>query len=972
MAQTYVALDLETTGLDAERDAIIEIGAARFRQDELLDTFSTFVDPGRPIPRDITVLTGITDEDVKGAPQLYDVLPGLSSFVGEQLVVGHSVDFDLRFLQQHSQQFDKEYIDTFELAGVLLPHADRYSLSRLAEMLEVELEQAHRALDDALASYRLFRAMLRRATELPARMLKEIVGQAQRAGWSASVFFREALEEAVRQPPEERIERKRLGPEGPLFSASEKVQPLQPTADQQPLNVDYLASLMEGDGAFAEYFPDYEYRPQQVEMLRAVAQAFSSGQHLLVEAPTGVGKSLAYLVPAVHWAVQNGERVVVSTNTINLQEQLYHKDLPDLGQILPLDFEAVVLKGRSHYLCPARLQALRHRGVRSPEQARVLAKVLIWLLETEDGDGDDLFLPTALERSMWHRLSADYEGCNPERCRLFQRGVCYFYRVRRSAEAAHLIIVNHALLLADVAVQNRALPEYDYLIVDEAHHLESATTNGLSFETDRATVRRLLSEIGRVSTGGRVTGLISQVLGRCQQVALPKDVMEEVELSIGQIGQSVDRALRELDLLFDHLEEFAREEKGDRSSRYAFRMRLTSGVRVQPAWDSIEIACDDANLPIKDVVSELERLAGGLEELAASYDVREPEELQIQMLGMAEHLEEIRQEISHMIMDPSSSLIYWLDMQPNSEHLSLHAAPLHVGPLVEEQLFHKKRSVVLTSATLRTGGTFDFLRERLHGWDANELAVGSPFDYQSSTLFYIVDDIPEPSERGYQRMVAQGMAELFRRTEGRALALFTSYRQLRATLRAIEARLAQAGITVQAQGEGVSRAQLLEDFRTGDRRVLLGTRSFWEGVDVPGDPLSCLAIAKLPFSVPSDPIFAARAETFEQPFRDFAVPGTVLRFLQGFGRLIRTREDRGVVACFDKRLLTKSYGPSFLESLPNPTVRRGSITQLSRDAAEWLERGGDGGVGCRTMSLTGSHLGGRPSPGGRGSSGQRY
>jgi DNA polymerase-3 subunit epsilon/ATP-dependent DNA helicase DinG len=291
-----------------------------------------------------------------------------------------------------------------------------------------------------------------------------------------------------------------------------------------------------------------------------------------------------------------------------------------------------------------------------------------------------------------------------------------------------------------------------------------------------------------------------------------------------------------------------------------------------------------------------------------------------------------------MIMDPAASLIYWLEIQTNSDHLSLHAAPLHVGPLVQEQLFHKKRSVVLTSATLRTGGTFDFLRERLHAWDANELAVGSPFDYESSTLFYIVDDIPEPSETGYQQLVAQGMAELFRATEGRALALFTSYRQLRATLRTIKASLAQVGITVQAQGEGISRVQLLEDFRTGERRVLLGTRSFWEGVDVPGDPLSCVAIAKIPFSVPSDPIFAARAETFEQPFRDFAVPETILRFLQGFGRLIRTRDDRGVVACFDKRLLTKSYGPLFLESLPGPTIQRGSITQLPQAAAEWLKR----------------------------------
>jgi DNA polymerase-3 subunit epsilon/ATP-dependent DNA helicase DinG len=938
MPQTYVALDLETTGVDAQRDAIIEIGAARFRRDELLDTYSTFVDPGRRIPHDITILTGITDQDVRGAPHLYDVLPDLLRFVGDHPIIGHSVEFDIRFLQQHSRQFDNEYLDTFELAGVLLPDVDRYSLSRLAQMLGVDLERAHRALDDALASYGVFRAMLVRASRLPPRLLKEIIGHGQRTSWNACPFFQEALEEMAHRPARQSSTPERLGPDGPLFTAAERVQSLEPVVDQEPLNVDYLASLLERDGAFADHFPDYEYRPQQVDMLRSVTQAFNERRHLLVEAPTGVGKSLAYLIPAVHWAIENGERVVISTNTINLQEQLYHKDLPDLDDLLSFDFEAAVLKGRSHYLCPARLQALRHRGARSPEQACVLAKVLIWLLGTENGDGDELFLPTALERSMWHRLSADYEGCNPERCRFFQRGVCYFYRARRAAEAAHLIIVNHALLLADVAVQNRALPEYDYLIVDEAHHLESAITNGLSFETDRNSVRRLLSEIGRVSGEGRVSGLMSQVLGRCREAGLPGGIMEKVELSIGQVGQAVDEALGRLDALFDGLEAFAREQKGDRRSRYSFRMRLTSGVRVQPAWDSIEIACDDLDRPIKEVVRELERLAGGLDELVASYDLQDADELQVQMLGMAQHLEEVRQQISQMIMDPSSSLIYWLEMRPNSDHLSLHAAPLHVGPLMQEELFHKKRSVVLTSATLRTSGTFDFLRERLHAWDANELAVGSPFDYENSTLFYIVDDVPEPGERGYERVVAQGMGQLFRATEGRALALFTSYRQLRATLRAIKAPLAQAGITVRAQGEGISRAQLLEDFRTGDRRVLLGTRSFWEGVDVPGDPLSCLVIAKLPFSVPTDPVFAARAETFEQPFRDFTVPETILRFLQGFGRLIRTRDDRGIVVCFDKRLLTKSYGPFFLESLPDPAIRRGSITQLPKVAADWVER----------------------------------
>lgn len=939
MARTYVALDLETTGLDAERDAIIEIGAVKFQSDEVLDTFSTFIDPGRPIPQQITELTSISNEDVAGAPSLHSVLPRLTRFVGQCPVVGHSVGFDIGFLSRHSRSFNgNKLFDTFELASVLITDAERYSLKALSRELGIELRQAHRALDDAQASHRLFRVLLRRAADLPPQTLKEIIRQGERAKWSASGFFRDALEMAAQRPPARRSKRKSKPPsKGPLFAVSGKPRPLQPVTERTALDADKLAALLEEGGTFESHLTGYEHRPQQVEMLRSVAETFNRGDHLLVEAPTGVGKSLAYLIPSVHWAVRNAERVVISTNTINLQEQLYQKDLPDLARVLPLDFRATVLKGRSHYLCPARLRTLRQRGPKSPHEARVLAKILIWLRETQDGDGDTLFLPNKVERAIWRQLSADYEGCDPERCRRNLEGTCYFYNARRAADASHLVIVNHALLLADIAVQNRALPEYNYLIVDEAHHLEAATTNGLSFEADRTSMQRLLNQVGRMSPSGRVTGLLSEIIGRCQKAHLPGDLMGKVELFVGQVGMATGRAMHQLSTFFDRLKEFVEEQRGGRQSRYAFRLRVTSGLRVQPAWEGIEISWDDANAPLVAVVNGLEQLASKLEDLI-DFDIPDGDELLAQILGMTRRLESARDQVSRMITQDSPSLIYWLRSNPGRDQLSLHAAPLHVGPLVEEHLFHKKQSVILTSATLRTGGTFDFLRERLNGWEADELAVGSPFDYTNSTLVYLLNDIPEPGKSGYQRAVQQGMAALFRATEGRALALFTSYSQLRSTLRAIRAPLAQAGITVQGQGEGISRAQLLENFRTGERQVLLGTRSFWEGVDVPGEALSCLAIAKLPFSVPSDPIFAARAETFEQPFFDYAVPETILRFLQGFGRLIRTRNDRGIVAVFDKRLLTKSYGQMFIESLPEPTIHQGSVALLPKAATDWLAR----------------------------------
>jgi ATP-dependent DNA helicase DinG len=936
MSQTYVALDLETTGLSPERDAIIEIGAVRFRDDEVLDTFSTFVSPGRPIPHSITELTGICDDDVIGAPGLHDVLPSLSRFVGQHPIVGHSVGFDMAFLNRHFHLLENELLDTFELATVLVTHAERYSLGALASLLGIKLEQAHRALDDAQASHHLLRALLRRAAGLPPRTLKEIVGHGERAKWPATHFFRDALREAAHHPPEQHAARQDIALAGPLFTAK-KDRRLQPAAERTTLDAERLAALLEAGGAFEAQFPGYEHRPQQAAMLRGVTQALNEGLHMLIEAPTGVGKSLAYLIPAVSWAIQNGERVIVSTNTINLQEQLLQKDLPDLASVLPFDPHAAVLKGRSHYLCPSRLQALRQRGANSPTEARMLAKILVWLLETTDGDGDDLFLPDPAERALWRQISAEHEGCDPERCQRYHHDACYFYSARQAAEAAHLVIVNHALLLADVAVQNRAIPEYKHLIVDEAHHLEAATTNGLSVEADRASMHRLLNEIGKVGQAGRVTGMMANLIGSCQKANLPQKAVGQIELFVGKIGLATDRATQQVDAFFDRLEEFVAEHGEGHRSQYASRLRLTSGLRVQPAWELVEMVWDDTHAPLAAIADGLQRLVGGLDDLGA-FDVPDAEDLQAQMLSAARRLSETGSWINQMITQPDPSLVYWLESFPNNNGLRLHAAPLHVGPLVKEHLFHKKESVILTSATLRTGGTFDFIRERLHAWEADELAVGSPFDYKASTLLYLVNDIPEPGQQGYQQAIEQGMVALFRATQGRALALFTSYSQLRTTLRAIQAPLAQDSITVQAQGEGISRAQLLEDFRTGERRVLLGTRSFWEGIDVPGDPLSCLAIAKLPFSVPSDPVFAARAETFEQPFLEYAVPETILRFLQGFGRLIRTCTDRGIVAVFDKRLLTKSYGQLFIDSLPGPTVRRGSITLLPRAAAEWLNQ----------------------------------
>jgi DNA polymerase-3 subunit epsilon/ATP-dependent DNA helicase DinG len=946
MAKTYVALDLETTGLDPARDAIIEIGALLFRGERELEAFSTFVDPGRSIPHFVTELTGITNADVKGAPPLSYALRRLTDFVGRSTIIGHSIYFDLSFLRRHNVLKRNRGIDTFELANILVPHAARYSLENLTRELGIEFApQTHRALDDARMAFELFKALLERAVQLPQQTRKEIIRLGQHVNWHAVEFFREAQYQRRMQGFSGGIgaqlaSRRGGDTAGPLFLTEELAEPLEPRREPLPLDIETLTSLLTAERSpLSQAFPAYEYRPQQVEMLQAVTQAFNRGRHLLVEAGTGTGKSLAYLLPALHWAIQNGQHVVISTNTINLQEQLANNDIPKLAEFLPLEFRHVVLKGRSHYLCRRQFEAMRHRGPANIEEMRVLARVLIWLPNTLDGDGDALFLPTPEDRAIWHNISATGENCNPKHCRFFTADVmrpgdtCFFYRARERAEAAHLIIVNHALLLADIMTQNRVLPEYHLLIVDEAHHLEHATTDALRYSTSWFIINQALTDLlrghGRFRSERSFPGLLDAL--RDVGHNLSRKTNHKLLDVINRLEDTAEHTQRRLEDVFDMLDMFLEENTGHGNNRYSTRLRITDSLRKQPSWDSIELSWSQAEAPFASLTEDLNQVMRALEDI----EREELEQLKALFIAATQRLTEAYFQLKNFIVEPGENYIYWLEAS-QKRPLSVNAVPLRVGPLVREHLFEKKRAVVLTSATLQTGGSFDYLRDRLDAWEAEALSVGSPFDYKSAALLYIVNDIPQPGTHGHQKTVEQTLISLFKATEGRALALFTSYSQLQTTARAITGPLGREDITVHAQGDGSSRAQLLENFREGERTVLLGTRSFWEGVDVPGEALSCLVIVKLPFDVPSDPIIAARSEDYDDAFNEYMVPEAILRFLQGFGRLIRTREDRGIVVVLDSRLKTKRYGQRFLDSLPDPLLKMGRRSMLAETAARWL------------------------------------
>ena len=454
----------------------------------------------------------------------------------------------------------------------------------------------------------------------------------------------------------------------------------------------------------------------------------------------------------------------------------------------------------------------------------------------------------------------------------------------------------------------------------------------MSFRTDPESIERQMADLGTAHSG-----LLGELLERTRG-AIPegyhntlRDFVDIVVSAAAMMNQHVDR-------FFSTLRRFLEDHVRIPRNEYTQQVRILSPLRRQPAWSEVEVTWDNLSQFTGAIADAMTRLAQGLSELA-EFDIEEYDDLLAGVNSMARQLTALHTKLSELVLEPDTNAIYWTEFQPDGSRISIHAAPLDVGPLIQEHLWNTKDAVILTSATLRTDETFDYIRERLDAEDADQIVIDSPFDYKSSTLLYLVDDIPEPGEfDAYQREVERGLLNLIRATDGRVMVLFTSYAQLRRTVNSIGDALERDNITIYDQSGGSSRSQLLEGFVESRRAVLMGTRSFWEGVDVPGEDLSVLVIVRLPFSVPSDPLYAARSEMFDDPFQQYAIPETILRFRQGFGRLIRRKSDFGVVAIFDRRILSKNYGRIFLNSLPECTVRQGPMKDLPEATVEWLAK----------------------------------
>lgn len=747
--------------------------------------------------------------------------------------------------------------------------------------------------------------------------------------------------------------------------------------------------------------PGYEERPGQIDMSGAIVRAFNEREHLMIEAGTGVGKSLAYLVPSILWAWTNDTPVVISTATRNLQSQLINSDIPKALKVLDRpsscggetppprqaasDFKVALLKGRGNYLCLRAVSEFFAAGfwTMSAEEQAQMPAFIEWMQTTEDGDLD------AYEGLPRNLLSCSGEECGGRRCPFYSK--CFVYKARKAAAEAHLVIVNHALVLAEATAPGSGiLPGYGRLVVDEAHNLESIATEYLSCEFSLPSLTRILNRLVRRGKGRRARsgGVLSSIERQFQKGAFAGNPAGEAVMRMlseaSHLTVKVVNAAEDLAEVAALLLKPAKDRGICRYKVGSFRVETEPNASPIPSdprrlyslhglfkpyeadeWDEAHFlkAQTDFEAQLAAMVNLLHELRDTLDDSVPEGELNYLGDLSAQVNGIAESLVAFANEANFVIRGEKGTHAYWVERVRTREQgagnrerrsfLRLVAAPLSVAEDLRRMFYEVKDSVVLCSATLRVGNDFKYMAKRLGCWGGGVsstqdetrfrfLTAASPFDYFRQALVLAPDCLPDPSVNPveYAGSLALLMRDLFSVTRGRALVLFTSYEMMNAVAATAHRLLADAGITLLVQGEGLSRESMTRHLKEDSDTVVFGAQSFWEGVDVAGDALSCVVLARLPFAQVGDPIVEARSEKIDREggssFRDYALPEAVIKFRQGFGRLVRTKSDRGVVIVTDPRLVTKNYGATFRKSIPASVHTVTALDDLLRRVGEFF------------------------------------
>ena len=917
----YAAIDLEMTGLRPGFDEIIEVGVVRCTPERVLERWSSLVRPLEMPPLRVQRMTGITPSMLSDAPEWTEIEEQVRTLLEGATWIGHNVEFDERFLEVQGLTSASPSIDTLPLAQIIDPTAPSHRLGQLCQRYGIELHGGHRALADAEAARQVFLSLKSRFDELPLGARDSLVDVSSAANlfWGPGRVLREWSLETSRivSPVRE--------------AGRQPYRPLEPVDLPRGSLADLTAQ------AFASITDeDFEQRTEQLDMARDVAETLQHGGTLIVEAGTGTGKSLAYLVPAALWALKTGNSAIVSTHTINLQQQLEGKDVefarrliagvsPEAGEAL----KTTVVKGRDNYLCQQRVDRELARASEW-EDPLLLARASVWRSMTERGDRAELRLP-APRLHQWEKLSARDTGCLSDRnCEYALNGTCFLLRVQRQAMSSHIVIANHALFVRALAGGAITMPDAPVVIVDESHALEDVATNQLSLEMNESW---MLESVQRVVDG-------SDSLVRSAEQQGLRDESQRLKQLAGQAQELLEK-------LFDDVGEFVSEYSEDRRGSED-QVMLSQGMRNTRAWADLELVWEDAQAALAPLATQVDEI--GQEWFSQAREARGDEERELQSLGneansVLADLTERTRHLARAVTEFSSEEIAWAARENRrTGAASVHAAPLSVASHLQP-LWNEHHATILTGATLAASAQersiFDYLRERLGIEDAAEAQYGSPFDYERHCRIYLPTDILDADDHEHHDSVANAIKMLSIAAGGRTMVLFRSYSAMNQVTRRIKDDLEASGLVLLRQGRDGSAAAIVEALRADPRSVAFGVSALWTGVDIPGDALSLLIMTRLPFAPPNDPVLKARGEQYDNEFMQFSLPAAVLQFRQGIGRLIRTQSDVGAAVILDGRVVSRRYGKHFLDALPQAPVIRTPVAAVAEDLREFLPPIGD-------------------------------
>ena len=917
----YCVIDLETTGLDNRTDAIIEIAVIKFGLDGISETYQSFVNPVRKIPPFISDLTGIFDKDVLVAPEFNSIIPKLEEFIGDSILIGHNVGFDVGFLREFGFNFGGTIFDTLDLSYVIHPTQLDYSLTGLSLFLDLDISNAHRAMADCENTMNLFINLVTAIKSLKLQTFVQINNMATKGSWESLPVLQALLSERLLS---EKTNENTLSPEvDPSTESQTEVQ-----RKDQKFSAD-LQEIFSDHGALAYSLTAFEERQEQLDMAVMVKETIENNSTSVIEAGTGVGKSMAYLIPAIQYAKDNDKRVVISTNTINLQDQLMEEDLPIAAWVKAAhksdassDVRYSVLKGRRNYLCLKKFRHFASREQLDKTETILISKILVWLDTTLTGDQAELNLSRTQHRFLWSRLNA--EGAFM--CGGYN-GKCFLKQAREEASTSDLVVVNHSLLMADLKSARSLLPEFGALVIDEAHHLEDQATQAFGFQVSHGLAVETLSSLrGRDSIFSNINTLFTPLKMNTEDVRGLSNSSESVALSLKSLQDSFN-------ILFSLATEIMKQSTAHKSSfLQSDKYRIKIGE--EPAlWDDL---CSLG----RDIEEQVSSISKGLIAANRILEKYENHRSVVEILGDIQNTQnsivEVNNFIQHFLFERAQNYVYWISLDHNPDYSTLSGAPIEVGDQLKDQLFEQNFSVVITSATLSTDGSFQHINQRLGINPEYQLLLGSPFLYEDLATVVMPTDIPDPREPYYEEMVAKNIYQAAMAAGGRTIALFTSYSSLKTVFQLLKDKYSGDYLDILAQGMSGTPRQLIERMKKHPETVLLGTSSFWEGIDLRGDALQVLVITRLPFDVPSDPIYAARAEKYSNPFMEYALPSAIIRFRQGFGRLVRSNKDRGAVFILDSRVTNSRYGHRFIKALPKMEIQRPKSEEVESIVSSWL------------------------------------